>query len=170
MIEPKWLTIARRSIGVREIPGPRHAPGVMAMVGRAAGWLGIRVADDETPWCGTFVAACMADAGFTPPRGFIGVRARAWADWGTPISLMVRFPPLGAIAVFGRTGGGHVGFITGIYGNGDLQILGGNQGNAVNERRFPRTRLVAVRWPCGAAQVLASPRVGGAGVATTGEA
>jgi len=149
--EPKWLSIARSKIGVREIRGPQHSPGVMGMVQRASGWLGIRVTDDETPWCGTFVAACFADAGYKPPRGFIGVRAKAWATWGMPCPMPATRPSLGSVAVFGRDGGGHVGFVVGVHSNGDLDILGGNQGDAVNIRRFPRSRLLALRWPLGAA-------------------
>jgi uncharacterized protein (TIGR02594 family) len=149
VIDPPWLAAARSQIGVREIPGPQHSPGVMGMVARAAGWLGIRVTDDETPWCGTFVASCMAAAGFSPPRGAIGVRASWWAGWGQPLSSTATRPPLGAIAVFTRAGGGHVGFVTAVYANGDLDILGGNQRNAVNIARFPRARLSAFRWPPG---------------------
>ncbi|MBU6167113.1 MAG: TIGR02594 family protein [Alphaproteobacteria bacterium] len=156
-IDPPWLRAARSQIGVREIPGPRHSPGVMGMVQRAKGWLGIAVHDDETPWCGTFVASCMAIAGFRPPRGAIGARAIWWAGWGEAISSTGTRPPLGSIAVFTRAGGGHVGFVVAVYENGDLDILGGNQANAVNIRRFPRARLTAFRWPPGAAMAGPAP-------------
>lgn len=169
MAEPAWMTEARRQIGVREIAGPRHSPGVMGMVSRAAGWLGIAVRDDETPWCGTFVASCMAASGFKPPRGFVGVRAKAWASWGIAIPTNVTRPPIGTIAVFDRAGGGHVGFVAGVHRNGDLAILGGNQGNEVNIRRFPRARLTAFRWPAGVALADTVAWADG-GVATTGEA
>lgn len=149
MNEPIWIKAARSQIGVRETAGPRHSPGVMGMVARAALWLGIAVRDDETPWCGTFVASCIAAAGFKPPRGAIGVRASWWAGWGEALSTTATRPPLGAIAVFTRAGGGHVGFVVAVHANGDLDILGGNQANAVNIRRFPRARLTALRWPPG---------------------
>lgn len=136
----------------------------MAMVGRAAGWLGIKVTDDETAWCGTFVSACLATAGFKPPRGAVGVRARWWGGWGDPLSLTER-PPLGAIAVYSRPGGGHVGFVVGMTPQGDLIILGGNQGNAVTEARFarndPRLKLVALRWPAGVPRAAPVPWVSG---------
>lgn len=157
MTEPAWLKAARSQIGVREIPGPRHSPGVMGMVARAAGWLGIPVRDDETAWCGTFVASCIATAGFKPPRGAVGVRASWWGGWGEALSVTATRPPLGAIAVFTRQGGGHVGFEVGVHADGDLDILGGNQGNAVNIRRFPRARLTALRWPPGAAMAGPAP-------------
>jgi uncharacterized protein (TIGR02594 family) len=111
----------------------------------------------------------MHAVGFKPPRAFVGLRAKAWANWGVALSTTATRPPLGAIAVFGRDGGGHVGFVEGVYGNGDLAILGGNQADAVNVRRFPRTRLIALRWPAGVALVDAAPFASG-GTATTGEA
>ena len=166
MTDPKWLTYARWQVGTREAPGPANEPRIMAMAKRAVGWLGITFTADSVPWCGLFVADCMAVAGFKPPRGFVGVRAKAWASWG----INAGRPLLGAIAVFGREGGGHVGFVAGVYPNGDLSILGGNQGDAVNERRFPRDRLIALRWPAGVALGAMAPIVAGAGVKTTGEA
>lgn len=144
---PVWLSYAEKQIGIRETPGPRNEPRIMAMAKRAAKWLGVDYTLDSTPWCGLFVADCMQAAGFKPPRGFIGVRAKAWASWGSDVGTTATRPPRGAIAVFGREGGGHVGFVVGVYAGGDLAILGGNQGDAVNIRRFPRARLIALRWP-----------------------
>lgn len=57
MTEPVWLTLARAQIGVREIVGPKHSPIIMGWlqeVGAKA--LGVKVNDDETPWCGSFMA------------------------------------------------------------------------------------------------------------------
>ncbi len=103
--EPAWLAVARANIGLREIPGPRHEARIVAFFKAAfAGWLH----DDETPWCAAFVAYCMVQAGLPiPPKG-TAVRARAWADWGVPTP-----PRVGAVAIFGRRGGGHVGFLVG---------------------------------------------------------
>jgi hypothetical protein len=42
-----------------------------------------------------------------------------------------------------------VGFVQSVNADGSLNILGGNQGDAVNVRRFPRDRLIALRWPTG---------------------
>jgi len=170
MSEPTWLTVARSQVGIREAPGSRNEPRVMAMAKRAARWLGIAYAADSVPWCGLFVADCFAAIGLTPPRGFVGIRAKAWASWGIALSTTAPRPPLGAIAVFGREGGGHVGFVVGAHADGDLDILGGNQGDAVNIRRFGRARLVALRWPAGIALAAPVAWAAGPGVATTGEA
>lgn len=144
MTEPVWLQYARKQIGVREIRGPKHDSRIMAMVKRTARFLGITVNDDETPWCGTFAADCVLAAGHTPPK--IAVRAKSWATWG--VALPTFNPPLGAVAVFERPGGGHVGFIVGETKTHFL-ILGGNQKDSVKVMRLEKERCIAVRWPTG---------------------
>ena len=163
----RWMTEARRLIGTREVPGGANNPVIMSWGNKlGAKILGIAYGADSVPWCGLFAAWCMHNAGIAPPA--IAIRAKSWATWGQPIRLQ-GMPPAGAVAVFERTGGGHVGFVTGRYTNGDLKILGGNQGDAVNERRFPRDRLVALRWPLGQPlDLYPAPLVAG-GVMTDGE-
>jgi uncharacterized protein (TIGR02594 family) len=168
MVEPPWLAHARTLVGTRETPGPANNSRIMGWAVRARAWLGAAYGADAVPWCGLFIAEVMHAAGFKPPRAFVGLRAKAWASWGIAVSTTATRPPLGGIGVFGREGGGHVGFVVGAYRNGDLLILGGNQGDAVNERRFPRTRLIAVRWPAGVALSDPAPWVDG-GLITTGE-
>lgn len=137
-----WLAYARSQIGTREIPGPKHSQTVMGYVRRAAQWLGVAVKDDETPWCGTFAAACVLQAGLTPPK--IAVRAKSWAAWGVALPA----PVPGAVLVFERQGGGHVGFYTGETAT-HYRVLGGNQSNAVNEMLLAKNRCIAMRWPAG---------------------
>jgi surface antigen len=78
-------------------------------------------------------------------------------------------PPLGAIAVFSRNGGGHVGFVDSVNRDGSLNIIGGNQSDAVNVRRFDRKRLIALRGPKGVAWALQAPWAAAAAADTTGE-
>jgi len=72
--------------------------------------------------------------------------SKAWADYGS-LLRRDRLAP-GAILVFDRAGGGHVGFYVG-EDAGHYFVLGGNQGNAVNVMKLGKTRLVASRWPKG---------------------
>jgi uncharacterized protein (TIGR02594 family) len=165
----KWLDEARRLIGTREVPGAANNPVIMGWGNRlGARVLGIAYGNDGVPWCGLFTAWCVHHAGITPPA--IAIRAKAWAAWGDALSTTATRPPLGAVAVFGRDGGGHVGFVVAVHSNGDLDILGGNQGDAVNVRRFPRARLIALRWPKGQAMAGVAPWAAGATASTTGEA
>ena len=144
MSDPIWLAYARKQFGTREIKGPRHEPKILAMIKRIGKWAGVTIKDDETPWCGTFAADCVLAAGINPPP--IAVRASSWATWGQPTT-----PRLGAILVFSRQGGGHVGFYVGEDGH-RFYVLGGNQGNMVNIMPIERSRLTACRWPAGIGQ------------------
>ena len=139
MAEPRWLTEARRHIGVTEIPGPRHSPVIQSWLHKLQAWW----VDDETPWCGVFVAACMDTLGFKLPKFWM--RAKAWAEWGTRLTA----PAPGCIVVFERPGGGHVGFVVGRTAQGQLLVLGGNQGNRVSIMAFDPVRVLAYVWPPG---------------------
>ncbi|MFN4840170.1 MAG: TIGR02594 family protein [Phycisphaerales bacterium] len=142
-VDPPWLAHARTLIGTREIPGSKHSPVIMDWIRKlGAKVLGINVVDDETPWCGTFMAWLMRQAGLnTPP---IAVRASSWGLYGRGLLN----PRLGCIMVFTRSGGGHVGLYVG-EDAGAYHILGGNQSNAVTITRIAKERLSAMRWPDG---------------------
>jgi uncharacterized protein (TIGR02594 family) len=169
MTEPWHLTIARGLIGQREIPGPRHNQVLMDLFDDAAGWLGTKVTNDEDAWCGGFVAGCLARAGLDkPPRGFVGVRARAWADYGANLRASHVAP--GAIVSLWRGNPnspfGHVGFYVG-EDNDHYHLLGGNQSNAVNVQRFPKARVLAIRWPRDVPVIGGPVRMSAAGVPVT---
>jgi uncharacterized protein (TIGR02594 family) len=137
--EPNWMQEARKHDGLKEIPGQKTNPIIYGWLSRLKAWW----SDDETPWCGTFVAHCMKSAGHEPPKYWM--RAKAWADWGRPID----YPVPGCIAVFERNGGGHVGFVVGQSDGGLLMVLGGNQGNQVSTAPIAETRAIAYVWPAG---------------------
>ena len=136
---PLWHSVAKAQIGVKELPGPKSNPTILTWAGKVGRKLGIAYTDDAVPWCGLFVAYCMSAAGQTPPD--ISVRAKAWSTWGLPVE-----PTLGAVLVFERPGGGHVGFYAGETAAA-YRVLGGNQGDAVNYAWIAKHRCVAVRWP-----------------------
>lgn len=146
--EPAWLAAARAKLGTREIPGPTHNNVLLAFLNTAAKWNGVVWRDDEMPWCGGFVAACLVAAGVEPVK--IAARAKSWATYGV-LLREERLSP-GAILVFAREGGGHVGFYVGFYVGEDADhyyVLGGNQRNSVSIVPIVRGRLVASRWPRG---------------------
>lgn len=133
--EPLWITVAKRYLGLKEIPGPKHNSVILKWLQKLKAWW----ADDETPWCGVFVAECLGEAGLPKPKNWF--RALGWKDYGVEVS-----PRIGAILVFSRTGGGHVGFYAGEDKN-NFYVLGGNQGNSVSLTWVNKSRLVACRWP-----------------------
>lgn len=143
LVEPRWLKFARSLIGTHEIVGPSHSAVIMGWIKKlGAKVLGITVTNDETPWCGTFQAFVMTQCGITPPK--IAVRAASWAGFGVGL----REPSRGAILVFVRPGGGHVGQYVG-EDESAYHVLGGNQSNAVNITRIAKNRCTAIRWPAG---------------------
>lgn len=136
---PIWLMIARQDLGLREIAGAPTAPKIAAWLADLGAWW----RDDETPWCGTACAAWFKAVGIDVPKHWY--RAKGWLDWGLPLNV----PAAGAVVVFQRDGGGHVGLIVGRDTRGRLLVLGGNQGNAVSIAPFDQTRVVGYRWPAG---------------------
>lgn len=139
--EPLWLRRARQEIGVAEIAGKQHSKRVLSYWELSK----LPFRDDETPWCAGFVGAMLEDCGIVSTRSGM---ARSYDKWGQPCG-----PIPGAIVTFWRgskTGGsGHVGFLTGRDQHGNLMILGGNQGDAVNIKPFSTERLIGYRWPKG---------------------
>lgn len=136
--ELRWIAEARAHIGTREVPGKGDNPKITQWLIKLGAWW----RDDATPWCGTFAAHCLKSAGRGVPRHWY--RAKAYADgYGTRLTR----PAYGCLAVMSRTGGGHVGFVVGRDTQGNLLILGGNQGDAVSIARFPPGRITACIWP-----------------------
>lgn len=145
MSDPAWIVAARAKLGVREVAGPGNSSVIMGWAKKLGGAvLGIAYGADSIPWCGLFVAQCITEAGLKPPP--IAVRAKAWATWGEACQ-----PQRGAVLVFQRDGGGHVGFYHGETATA-YQVLGGNQGDAVSLALIAKDRCIAIRWPKGVAQ------------------
>lgn len=139
-VEAPWVKVAYKLIGQREIPGPKHNNWI------SQGWAKLGASwfnDDETPWCGFFVAHCMDSVGIEFPRKGEFARAKAWMSWGKS-----SLPVLGAVVVYHRNGGGHVGILVGESAT-HYYVLGGNQDNCVSVAPFnKKTRPpMGFRWP-----------------------
>jgi uncharacterized protein (TIGR02594 family) len=135
-----WVQKAKSYVGTREIRGPKHNPLVVALW--SLGKVPLSVNDDETPWCAAFISAVLELAGIKSARtGW----ARSYLNWGQRIPG----PAVGAIVVFSRGSGGHVGIVMGRDQNNNLMVLGGNQSDSVNIAPFARRRVLGYRWPPG---------------------
>lgn len=134
---PSWLKVAMKEIGTKEIVGTVDNPQVTkyhVVSGIAP--------DDEIPWCGSFVNWVMKTTGFnltvkTPAR------AKSWLNFGVHSD-----PVIGAIAVKSRVGGGHVGIVLSVNKN-NIYLVGGNQSNEVNIRKYKVSDFVDFRVPLG---------------------
>lgn len=125
-----WVAEGMKYKGLKEIPGPKHNATILMWLKKLHAWW----SDDETPWCGVFVAYLMQTCGFALPK--LWMQAKAWGDWGTRLAA----PVPGCLVVFTRVGGGHVGIVLGTTPAGELVVLGGNQGDAVSIARFGKDR------------------------------
>jgi uncharacterized protein (TIGR02594 family) len=137
-----WFVEAQRLIGVAEDRSARSNPLLI-------GWgreIDCRYTNDETPWCGLFVGHCIASQMLAEPLPTNPLGARQWQTFGRGCD-----PQPGAVMVFWRVsrsdGRGHVGFYVAEDKAGYFHILGGNQSDAVNVSRVPKSRFVAARWP-----------------------
>jgi uncharacterized protein (TIGR02594 family) len=90
-------------------------------------------------WCGAFMDMVLKQTGH---RGG-GNLALGYLHYGTRVAG----PQVGAIAVMGRHGGGHVGVVSGIDANGNPIIVSGNHNNTVAEAVYPRSRISAYVLP-----------------------
>lgn len=141
--EPPWMAVARAELelGVMEIRGPEAHPRIVGYHAVTT----LRATSDEVAWCSSGACWCLEEVDIRSPRS---ARARDWLAWGHEIS----FPVPGCIAVFARGKNpqqGHVGFVAGVEADGDLLILGGNQGNTWSIERYPAHRLLSLRMPPG---------------------
>lgn len=135
--ELEWMSTARSYIGTQEIKGLKTSPVISKWLHKLKAWW----KDDETPWCGVFIAHCLSENNLKIPKYWM--RAKDYLSMPNTIDK----PSYGCIVIFQRDGGGHVGFVVGQNDNGDLMVLGGNQGNEVNIRAFSQSRVLGYRWP-----------------------
>lgn len=137
---PRWMEIARGYVGTKEVVGKGSNSKILAMATRLGGWVKSFFKDDDIPWCGLFVGYCLTESGL--PTTSNTLSARSYETYG----VALKEPSFGAIMVFARDGGGHVGFYVGERPDA-FRILGGNQSNAVTETWIAKARHTATRWP-----------------------
>lgn len=140
IVEPKWIEVARAEIGAKETLGSKHNPRILEYHKSTL----LSATTDEVPWCSSFVNWVLFQSGFKGvPRS---AAARSWIGFGENI----KDPKMGCIVVLSRGNSsisGHVGFYVGDGASGHVKILGGNQGDSVSIVEFPKSRIIACRWP-----------------------
>lgn len=100
------------------------------------------ITDDETAWCAAFVGAMLARSGVKPTGA---LNARSYLDWGLPVER--KDARAGDIVVFRRgtsSWQGHVAFLVKDRG-ATLDVLGGNQSDAVNIKGYSAAQLLGIR-------------------------
>jgi uncharacterized protein (TIGR02594 family) len=114
--------------------------GSSDVVSEARRYLGGNPTGRGSLWCARFMNMVLEHTGH---RGTGSDMASSFASYGQRVSG----PQIGAIAVMGRRGGGHVGIITGIDANGNPIMISGNNGNRVREAPISRGRIYAYIVP-----------------------
>ena len=112
-----------------------------ALVAEARRYIGTNPTGRGSLWCGAFMDLVLKRTGHAGG----GNLASAYARYGTRVSG----PQVGAIAVMGRHGGGHVGVVTGVDPNGNPIIVSGNHNHTVAESVYPAGRISAYVLPGG---------------------
>jgi uncharacterized protein (TIGR02594 family) len=165
---PRLLTEALKLYGTAEVPGPNDNPSILAWA-RKVGLEKI-YRDDETAWCGLFMAYVTLQAGWTVPLNPLG--ARNWLEFGTEQKV----PMLGDVLVFWRgkkTGwSGHVGIYVG-EDRDAFHVLGGNQADTVSIKRIAKNRLLGARrcpWRINQPAAVRTVLLAGTGALSTNEA
>lgn len=139
MMLPLWYLHARTYIGLKEIAGDKHNPEILKF------WklCHLPFRTDETAWCAGFVGGVLEECGIRSTRSGL---ARSYLKWGVECE-----PFIGCVVVFWRghpdSGSGHVAFLADLPSKILIPVLGGNQGNQVCVKRYPRARLLGYRKP-----------------------
>jgi len=139
-----WFQVAQAELadGVTETSEPDRIKSYFAAVPQDVG-------DSIPAWCGAFAAFCMKISGNAVPNG--AARAANWKAWGSlTVPAGSHDIPVGAVVVLtpspGTATSGHVGFFSSFSADGrNLQLLGGNQSDAVKISSFPVTSVAAIR-------------------------
>jgi uncharacterized protein (TIGR02594 family) len=121
---------------------PQSSFGSSDVIATARRYLGGNPTGRGSLWCARFMNMVLQQTGH---HGTGSDLASSFAHYGERISG----PQVGAIAVMGRRGGGHVGIITGIDASGNPIMISGNNGNRVREAPISRGRIYAYVLPTG---------------------
>ena len=113
--------------------------GGSSLVSEARRYLGTNPTGRGSLWCGAFMDKVLRETGH---KGG-GNLAKGYLNYGRRVSG----PQVGAIAVMGRRGGGHVGVVSGVDANGNPIIVSGNHNHTVAESVYPRSRIIAYVEP-----------------------
>ncbi|SEP27654.1 TIGR02594 family protein [Salinihabitans flavidus] len=139
--EPPWLVEISKYLGLHEVRDNAALRDWLRSDGATLG------DPAQLPWCGDAAATALRKAlpeePFPPKLARNPYWARNFADLGIRCGHVY-----GAIIVFSRGKGGHVGFAIGRDPDRRRYLVrGGNQGDEVRDSWMAESRLLALRWP-----------------------
>jgi uncharacterized protein (TIGR02594 family) len=139
--EPLWVEKLDKLSGIPEVVAGKLNPQITEMFRTTH--FPIDKLTAKTAWCAAAVCWALAQAGYRSTRS---AEAKSFIKYG--IEVPVQY---GSIVVFNphsadAGGTGHIGFVVGVDQT-DLLCLSGNSSNTVRRKWYPRSLLVASRWP-----------------------
>ncbi len=135
----KLISIALSQFGVKEVKGAKDHPQILNYFTSMD--LDKTKYNDETSWCSAFVNWVAKQAGYEKSNR---LNARSWLSVGKSTDT----PKQGDIVVLWRDNPnswkGHVGFLV-KESKRYVYLLGGNQGNSVSIKAYPKKRILDYR-------------------------
>jgi len=135
---PAHLAWALNELGEKEVAGDADNPRIVWYHGHTHGG----PASDEVPWCSSFVCSALEESGLVSTKS---KAAASWLSWGVETK---QFVP-GCIVVLSR-GPRQYHVAIGIQMSasyGTIEVVGGNQGNAVTRKWRNVGDVVSMRLP-----------------------
>lgn len=138
-IEITALELAERFLGVEEVKGQLDNPFITSMLTLDAEW----PEHDEVPWCSAFVNYIAWLLKLPRSKSLL---ARSWLNIGTDVSDLEVEAGFDVVILSrgDNPAAGHVGFFVS-FENDHVNLLGGNQGDAVSLKSFDVDRVVGYR-------------------------
>jgi uncharacterized protein (TIGR02594 family) len=134
---PEWVRVAYKELGQKEISGLQENPHIVEYFKTIGAKENYR--DDVDDWASAFAEWSLNQVGIKGPKSD---EPFSWLEWGQDLAK----PVIGCIVVMSFSGLHHVGFY---FGEDDdfMQILGGNEDDAVHIFRYPKSAVFGYRWP-----------------------
>ena len=140
---PIWLEWMLSKLGLEEIPGAGDNPEIIEWMKLTT--LPRNMWHDSVSWCSVAVNASFL---LNEMEGTRSARAFDWLEWGETLIT----PQLGCVVVLNRFNahgsivGGHVGLWLSETSD-KIQLIGGNQNNAITKQWYKKVNLRGYRWP-----------------------
>lgn len=132
------VQVAKAFLGASE---GRDGGAISAFIKKSTG---VKLDPTQTAWCAAWLNAVFQSQGI---QGTGKLNARSFLDFGEE----VKTPSVGDVVVFSRGDPsgwqGHVGLFAGFDSNGNIKVLGGNQGGRVSVQSYSKDRLLGYRRP-----------------------
>lgn len=155
-VKPAWKVEAEKHKGQVET-NAKFSEWIRGKIKTFLGYKPPTIATSTYAWCGYFIVTCLGVTGYQYHKQ--GEMARNWGQYGNAIEWRTNGIPEGAIVWINHkfdcksSSSNHVAMANGDCAPQDLKagatidLLGGNQQNAVRVSTYPVKEICGVRWP-----------------------